>query len=152
MQQNQEMQSLHKVWARKGVKFISISCDADNDTPAVLNSYAKKFTTDNENWKFLTGNAQYINRIGSDKFLLSVGPQTHAESFCAVDKWGNVRGAFNWHDVEAMEKLNKLLVVLLLEEVEPDDVVADRERLEKQIAAFVKQQQTDTAVEPSVDE
>ena len=152
VQQNQEMQSLHKVWARKGVKFISISCDADNDTPAVLNSYAKKFTADNENWKFLTGNAQYINRIGSDKFLLSVGPRTHAESFCAVDKWGNVRGAFNWHDVEAMEELNKLLVVLLLEEAEPDDVVADRERLEKQIAAFVKQQQTDTAVEPSVDE
>ena len=30
--------------------------------------------------------------------------------------------------------------------------VADRERLEKQIAAFVKQQQTEPAVEPSVDE
>jgi hypothetical protein len=53
--------------------------------------------------------------------------------------------------VEAMEELNKLLVALLLEESEPDDVVADRERLEKQIAEFVKQQQTDTAAEPSVD-
>ena len=49
-----------------------------------------------------------------------------------------------------MEELNKLLVVLLLEEAEPDDVVADRERLEKQIAAFVKQQSD--AAEPSVDE
>jgi cytochrome oxidase Cu insertion factor (SCO1/SenC/PrrC family) len=152
IQQNQEMLSLHKVWARKGVKFISISCDADNDTPAVLSSYAKKFTSDNENWKFLTGNSQYINRIGSDKFLLSVGPRTHAESFCAVDKWGNVRGTFNWHKVEAMEELNKLLVALSLEETEPADVAADRERLEKQIAEFVKQQITDTATEPSVDE
>jgi hypothetical protein len=31
-------------------------------------------------------------------------------------------------------------------------VVADRERLEKQIAEFVKQQQTDTVTEPSLDE
>ena len=144
VQQNQEMQSLHKVWARKGVKFISISCDADNDTPAVLNAYAKKFTSDNDELEVFDGQfAQYINRIGSDKFLLSVGPRTHAESFCAVDKWGNVRGAFNWHDVEAMEELNKLLVALLLEEAEPDDVVANREHLEKQIAEFVKQQQND---------
>jgi hypothetical protein len=54
-----------------------------------------------------------------------------------------------------MKELNKLLVTLLLEEAEPEDVVADRERLEKQIAEFVKQQQTDagadTAAEPLVD-
>ena len=51
-----------------------------------------------------------------------------------------------------MEELNKLLVALSLEETEPADVAADRERLEKQIAEFVKQQITDTATEPSVDE
>jgi hypothetical protein len=49
-----------------------------------------------------------------------------------------------------MKDLNKLLVALLLEEAEPDDVVADRERLEEQIAAFVKQQSD--AAESSVDE
>ncbi|MEC7566453.1 MAG: SCO family protein [Planctomycetota bacterium] len=151
IQQNREMQSLHKVWARKGVKFISITCDAENDSPEILNSYSKKFTQDTENWKFLTGNSGYINRIGSDKFLLSVGPRTHAESFCAVDKWGNVRGTFNWHDVQDMEELNALLVTLLREPAEPEEVAASRENLQKQIDKFVKQQSSqegDEAVEP----
>ncbi|HIA63179.1 MAG TPA: SCO family protein [Planctomycetaceae bacterium] len=152
IQQNQEMQSLHEVWARKGVKFISITCDPENDTPGILNAYSKKFTADTENWKFLTGNSRYINRIGSDKFMLSVGPQTHAESFCAVDKWGNVRGTFNWHEVQDMEQLNALLVTLLRENVEPQEVAAARKRLQEQIDKFVEQQQTEANSDERIDD
>ena len=141
VQQNREIQSLYEIWARKGIKFVSITCDAENDTPSRLHEYAQNFTTDVENWKFLSGDVGYINRIGSDRFLVPVGPRTHSDSFILVDKWGNVRGKYNWHETEEMKELNRQFVTLLQEEQEPAEWVEKREQLEAQIQQFVEQQE-----------
>ncbi len=149
VQQNREVQSLHEVWARKGVKFVSITCDAENDTPVRLHEYSQKFTTDHENWKFLSGDGDYINRIGSDFFRVAVGPRTHTDSFVLVDKWGNARGTYNWQDKAEMKDLNQQLVLLLKEQQEPEEVAEKRKQLDEQIAQFIQQQEKN---EEEVDE
>ena len=141
VQQNREVQSLHEIWARKGINFISITCDAENDTPVRLHEYAQNFTKDTSSWKFLSGDGGYINRIGSERFMVSVGPRTHTESFLLVDKWGNVRGTYNWQDTEEMKTLNQQFVTLLTEEQEPAEWVEKRKILEEQISQFNKQQE-----------
>ena len=141
VQQNRKKQSLHEIWARKGVKFISITCDAENDTPVRLHEYSKKFTTDHESWKFLSGDSGFINRVGSEFFRVSVGPRTHTDSFVLVDKWGNVRGTYNWLDQQEMKSMNQDLVTLLTEEKEPEEWMQKRKQLEQQIAEFVEQQE-----------
>ena len=141
VQQNRTKQSLHEAWARKGVKFISITCDAENDTPRRLHEYSQKFTTDHANWKFLSGDGGFINRIGSEFFRVSVGPRTHTDSFALVDKWGNVRGTYNWLDKEELSSMNQDLVTLLTEENEPEEWTKKRMQLEEQIAQFTNQEQ-----------
>jgi len=152
VQQNREKQALHEVWARKGVKFISITCDAENDTPERLHEYSQKFTTDNENWKFLSGDGGFINRIGSEFFRVSVGPRTHTDSFVLLDKWGNVRGTYNWLDKTELKNMNQQLVTLLTEESEPAEWTEKRTQLEEQIAEFSSQQENnEEAAEDSSD-
>ncbi|MBA60854.1 MAG: hypothetical protein CMJ76_00670 [Planctomycetaceae bacterium] len=140
VQQNREKQSLHEVWSRKGVKFVSITCDAENDTPARLHEYSQKFTTDHENWKFLSGDGGFINRIGSEFFRVSVGPRTHTDSFVLMDKWGNVRGTYNWLDKTELKQMNQEIVTLLTEDSEPQQWTEKRKQLEAQIAQFAEQQ------------
>ncbi len=48
---------------------ISISCDPRNDSPEVLSRYADRFPADPNRWLFLTGDLNYIKRIGHDIFL-----------------------------------------------------------------------------------
>ncbi len=132
-QQNLGVKQLHSTWADKGVTFVCISCDPERDSPSRLREYALDFTDDYEHWLFLTGHLDYISRIGAERFQLPVMKQTHADRLVVVDKWGNPRGSFNWHEAEEVVAMETLMAELLVEESEPAEEAEKRQQREETI-------------------
>jgi cytochrome oxidase Cu insertion factor (SCO1/SenC/PrrC family) len=82
---------------------VSISSDPNNDSPGRLRQYRRERGFENDRWKFLTGdNPKYIERIGSEFFdgELANG-EDHSSMICIVDRWGNLRGKYNWNFPQA---------------------------------------------------
>jgi hypothetical protein len=58
--------------AAPDVRLVSISVDAEHDTPSVLRRYAAGFGADPERWLFLTGDPAGIARLAQESFRVSV--------------------------------------------------------------------------------
>lgn len=117
--ENQKLQILCERWGDRGVKFVSITCDPETDTPSALNTYARIFNANPEHWKFLTGELQYIRRIGAEMYSALVDKQTHSERLIVVDRWGQVRGRFHWNKPEEVSKMEAMFADLLEEKSPP---------------------------------
>ncbi|HRH67912.1 MAG TPA: SCO family protein [Flavobacteriales bacterium] len=109
--------------AYKDVVFLSHTVDPENDTPAVLDAYAKKLEADPSRWKFLTGNAVDIYRMGNTGYLLSALEDTasaeqfvHDGRFVLVDKQRHIRGYYDGTTATGMNALAADLKMLLKEE------------------------------------
>ena len=111
--QNAHLYRLQKEWGPRGVTFVSITCDPETDGTARLREYADEFDADSEHWLFLTGDLEKIQRVGAEVFGVGVRKGVHMDRFTLVDKWGKIRGQFNWHDplkrLELEQSLEKLL-------------------------------------------
>ena len=59
--------------------------------------------------------------------------QTHADRLVVVDKWGNPRGSFNWHEAGQLVEMETLITSLLSEESEPEEQVEKRQQREETI-------------------
>ena len=123
-QQNSIVQELQNRFRQQRVRFLSITCDPETDTPDQLRSYARQFDADPQQWLFLSGDMQYIRRVAAERFEIAaendekLGPG-HSDQFTVTDKWGNNRGRFIWHDSGAVDALEQLVVELLEEEEDP---------------------------------
>lgn len=109
--------------AYKDVVFLSHTVDPEHDTPAVLDAYAKKLQADPTRWKFLTGSAPDIYRMGNTGYLLSaLEDSTNAEQFVhdgrfvLVDKQRHIRGYYDGTEAEGVIALAADLKMLLKEE------------------------------------
>lgn len=122
-QQTQLVQSLQRQYGRDGVVFVSITCDPAIDTPERLREYAHNFDAPDDGWLFLTGEMIYLRRVGAEFFRLAVMEKEHQDNLAVVDKWGNVRGRFNWHDPLQLDRLKSLLPELLAETEAPAEIV-----------------------------
>jgi cytochrome oxidase Cu insertion factor (SCO1/SenC/PrrC family) len=120
--QNLEVMMLHNEYAKQGVKFLSISCDPKTDTVEKLREYSDSFHAGADSWYFLRGDLLYVRRIGAEIFSVWVDEKTHMDRLMVVDKWGNVRGHFDWHDKAQLAQMKDMLSQLLIEESPPDDV------------------------------
>ncbi len=118
-QQNDHVYRLHKKWGPRGVKFVSITCDPETDTPEVLRNYAHRFEADDQDWLFLTGELPDVRRIGGEVFGVHVQKGVHMDRFTAVDRWGKVRGHFDWHQPDKLVELEASLEKLLAEKEPP---------------------------------
>lgn len=118
-QQNEIVRRLCRQYGPRDVRFVSITCDPEVDTPERLTDYARLFEADPEQWLFLTGDLDEISRIGEQNFQLGVGYRTHSDRFVTVDKWGFVRGVYDWHDARQLEDLDLQLEQLLGESASP---------------------------------
>jgi protein SCO1/2 len=117
-QQNQMISSLHAEYGRQGVKFLSITCDPQYDSTENLREYGKLYDANPEEWFFLTGEMSEIERIGAG-FQLAVSRRSHSDRFVVIDKWGWLRGMYDWHKAEQMASMKSLLDELLAEEASP---------------------------------
>lgn len=109
--------------AYKDVVFLSHTVDPEHDTPEVLDKYARKLEADTARWKFLTGNAVDIYRMGNTGYLLSaLEDSTSAEQFVhdgrfvLVDKQRHIRGYYDGTTATGMNALAADLKMLLKEE------------------------------------
>lgn len=119
--QNQQIAILQEEFADDGVKFVSITCDPDNDTPAVLRQYAESFQAESGVWTFLTGDMQQLKEITEGSFQVAFETQTHSDRLMVIDKEGKLRGTFRATDSTEFLRAKKMLKELLAAPYEPKE-------------------------------
>ena len=119
LQQNQKIQEIARQYGPKGVRFLSITCDPEIDDPDRLRQYAQKLDADREHWSFLTGQLLYIRRVAQEIYEVALNEKTHSERFFVTDKWGRIRGNFEWNRLDEITEMRLLLDKLLAETEEP---------------------------------
>jgi protein SCO1/2 len=122
LQQNQKIQEIERQYGPKGVRFLSITCDPDNDHPDRLREYASRLNADTRHWSFLTGQMLYTQRIASEMYQVPLEKNSHSERFFVTDKWGHVRGNFEWNNLAEITELRVMLDKLLAETEEPAEL------------------------------
>ena len=115
-QMNLRIKDLVKQYGPQGVRFVSITCNPDVDTPYKMAQYADKLLADEGQWLFLTGNLDYIQRVGKEFFTVTVKAGTHTEHLMTVDRRGEVQGYFKWNDPEQMKLFDDQIQQLLKEQ------------------------------------
>jgi cytochrome oxidase Cu insertion factor (SCO1/SenC/PrrC family) len=112
VEQNQYLAGLQDRLAAKDAQLVSISTNPEYDTPKRLKTYARKIDADLNRWTFLTGEKGLIERISTEYFKAYSSGGHHSSLLYLVDRWGNVRGEFDWREpaaeVQLMELVNKL--------------------------------------------
>jgi len=93
-------------------RIVSITTDPARDTVEHLREFADTLEADPENWLFLTGNPVLIKRIGSEFFKADSGAEHHSSLLYVVDRWGQVRGKFDWENAADEVEMIKLVKVL----------------------------------------
>jgi len=112
VKQNEKMKSLYEKFADQGIRFVSVSVDPEIDTPERLTEYAERFNADTEKWLFLTGDMDYISRVGAEVFRIFVTRRGHPEQFIVVDADGKIFGYYNWTDASQFLALQQDLTAL----------------------------------------
>ncbi len=96
----------------QAISLLSISVDPKNDTPLVLEKYAKDYKANPYIWSFLTGEESELKKLILDQLKLSYISSTnlfeitHSEKFILVDSAGNVRGYYDSDQVG----INQLMI------------------------------------------
>ncbi len=110
--QNAYIAGLRERIGDKQLQFVSITTDPQNDTPSVLEKYASQFGVNDDNWQFCTGDPLLVKRISSEFFGASSGGDHHTSLLFVVDRWGRLRGRFDWQKPEEEVEMLKLIDVL----------------------------------------
>jgi protein SCO1/2 len=114
-------------------KLVTLTTDPENDTTAVLNTYAARNGADPARWMFLTGTKKQLNNLAVDSLKLSavekkpeerVTPEdlwVHSTIFVLVDKHAQLRGIYQTggEDVSWPAEKKKLLAAVRQLEREP---------------------------------
>ena len=114
-QLNMELANLQHEYGPRGVQFVSITCDPQFDKPKELAAYAEMINAKEEHWTFLTGDFQYIRRVGHDILDVSIEERAHYAMFTIVDRSGTPRGIYHVLNAVDMGRAKKLLEELLAE-------------------------------------
>src|SRR5690606_29307028 len=111
------MQELQTRAKQSGVPihWVSFSVDPDNDTPAVLQTYAKERQLDVTSWSFLTGDSTQIRTVAEQGFKIAAEGKaeatsehygiSHGSHLVLVDKRGRIRGYYRTLDDDAQTRL-----------------------------------------------
>ncbi len=109
--------------AYRDVLFLSHTVDPEHDTPEVLKEYAREYKADTARWKFLTGEAPTIYRMGNTGYLISAVEDTldperfvHSPNFVLVDKQRHIRGVYDGTASTDMKDLVQDIKLLIGEE------------------------------------
>lgn len=148
---NQALSAWQQTHPDSDVRFVSITCDPDNDTPQALARYAEHFKADPARWTFLTGDLETIKSIGQDSFKISVVEKDHTDRACVVDRKGQVRGRFRLTEPDQVEMLDRLLSIVEAEQPVEAEKSANAGAGDEPAASEPAGQEakTDAASEPS---
>ena len=103
------------------VQFISISVDPEHDSVPQLRKFADRYTTNHDDWWFVTGNKKEIYDFAFNELKASIADTEvdtafiHTENFFLLDKHRIVRGWYNGFDDAKQAKLVRDIPLLMLE-------------------------------------
>ena len=109
------------------VKFVTLTADPDNDTPAVMKSYARRFLAQPGRWHFLTGTKKQIADLAVGGLKLTALEKEagqrenlddlfiHSTLFVLIDQHGRARATFESDDPAMKSKLLPTIMKLLQE-------------------------------------
>lgn len=103
------------------VQFISMSVDPEHDSVPQLRKFADRFTSNHDNWWFVTGDRKEIYDFGLHELKASVADSDvdsifiHTPLFFLLDKHRIVRGFYHGFDDAEQAKLVKDIPLLMLE-------------------------------------
>lgn len=106
--QNRFLADIQSDISGRGAELVSITTDPEYDTPSILRQYASTLNA-GDHWHFLTGSYDYIRRVGSEFLGIAADGEHHASLLVVVDKWGYVRGRFDWQQPGAAEAMLSLI-------------------------------------------
>jgi cytochrome oxidase Cu insertion factor (SCO1/SenC/PrrC family) len=118
-QQVEYLRGLEDRLKRHPAIIVSITTDPTTDTPEKLRQFARGLDADPKRWLFLTGPDQLIRRIASEFFSSHASPDHHSSRLYVVDRWGNVRGDFDWQQADEEAAMLQLVDQLNEEQVPP---------------------------------
>ncbi len=91
----------------RDVKLVSITVDPKNDTPAALETYARRYHAEPGRWFFLTGEQPALEALCRNGFKLGDvdGSLIHSTRFVLLDRHSRVRGFYSLLEDGAMSRL-----------------------------------------------
>ena len=105
---SRHMMGIHNTFAhRSDVRMVSISVNPENDTPDMLNNYAKKYKVQGNSWIFLTGKREIIQDLAVKSFQMGDIKDIvfHSAYFALVDRQGDIRGYYDGTDEARLKQL-----------------------------------------------
>ena len=103
------------------VQFISVSIDPEHDSVTQLRKFANRYTSNHENWWFVTGDKKEIYDFALNEIKASIADVNvdtafiHTENFFLLDKNHVVRGWYNGLDTIKQARLVRDIPLLMLE-------------------------------------
>ncbi len=96
-----------EVAAVPAIRIVSVTVDPAHDTPEALLGYSKSFHANPEQWLFLTGAPEVLNRVSLDGLHISKvdGSLEHGTRFALVDQNAEVRGYYQPFNEEQLKQL-----------------------------------------------
>lgn len=116
------MSGLNQAFSRNPqVRMVSITVNPENDTPEVMELYAKKYKAQGEGWIFLTGERDAIQKLALESFKMGDMKEIvfHSALFALVDEEGRIRGYYDGTDPQRVAQLHKDLPRLLKKKSPP---------------------------------
>lgn len=114
-----QVKRLQDEFGPRGIQFVSVTVDPENDTPAILTQYAKNAGADAGQWVFLTGTREAVERLAVGSFHVSAGDSgpeghqiTHSDRLMLVGRDGKVHGTYPSREPVRVEMLRKKLRTL----------------------------------------
>ncbi len=83
---NQTLAEIQRKHPDSQVRYVSLTCDPQNDTPEALKKYAEHFHADPARWTFLTGDFKLLRQVANDFFRVGLDRQTHSDRAFVVDR------------------------------------------------------------------
>jgi cytochrome oxidase Cu insertion factor (SCO1/SenC/PrrC family) len=107
--QNQYLAGLQQRLGGRAVKFVSITTDPQTDSVEVLAETASRLRATPESWLFCRGEEKLTRRIAGEFFRAEAGGAHHTSRLFVVDRWGQLRGSFDWQQPEQEVQMLQLI-------------------------------------------
>lgn len=99
---------------RADLQFVSVSIDADRDSPEKIEKYAERYKADPVRWKFLRGEQKAVDELLSE-LKLALGPDmsAHTTRLILIDRQAKVLGYYDPFEIASLSELQAHIDILM---------------------------------------